>query len=219
MEVKVFDLEGQVVGHVTLSPSRWNGSVNRKLLSQAVAVYRTNLRAGLASTKRRGEVSGGGRKPWRQKHTGRARAGSIRSPLWRGGGSAFGPKPRAMSQRLPHAIRRKALLESLKGKLGEEEVVVLNRLSAEAPKTKPFAKLAKTFHVTRHSLIVLGESSQPLVKSLRNLKWFALRRAEELNALDVLNTGKLLMTEETLRQLEGRLFPARAGVADDAASH
>ena len=212
-QLKVFNLQGGAVGQVQLDPAIWDGRVNVRLLSQAVAMYRTNQRAGTASTKTRGEVSGGGKKPWKQKHTGRARAGSIRSPLWRHGGSIFGPRPRNMHYRLPQAILRKALLESLKGKLRDEELVVVDQLSAEAPKTKPFAGLAKTFQVARRSVIVLDEPSSALMKSLRNLPAFLLRQARSLNAFDVLNAEKVLVTKAAFDRLEQRVR------ADDASGN
>ena len=203
--VKVFNLQGQAVGQLTLDPALWGGSVNLRLLSQAVAMYRANRRAGTASTKTRGRVSGGGKKPWKQKHTGRARAGSIRSPLWRHGGVVFGPHPRSFAYRLPQAIRRRALQESLKGKLRDEELMVVDALQAEAPKTKPFAGLAKAFGVARKSVIVLEEPAAPLVKSLRNLAGFELRSAANLNAFDVLNAHKLLITKAAFERLEHRV--------------
>jgi len=212
-ELTVCNLEGNHVATVPLDQALWDGRVNLRLLAQAVAMYRTNLRAGTASTKTRGEVSGGGRKPWRQKHTGRARAGSIRSPLWRHGGTIFGPHPRKMSYRLPQAIRRQALLESLKGKVRDGELVVLDRLSAETATTKPFAGLARAFGISGKSLVVLEEPSSPLVKSLRNLAWCELRHAGGLNALDVLNAHKVLMTRAAFERLQQRL---RGG---DASSH
>ncbi len=205
MDVPVYDLQGKQVGVVSLDPGLWDGRVNTAVLSQAVAMYRANLRAGTASTKTRADVSGGGKKPWRQKHTGRARAGSIRSPLWRHGGIVFGPHPRDFGFRLPQAIRRKALLESLKGKLQGEGLVVVEDLRAEAPKTKPFAGLAKTFQVNRSAVIVLDEPSEALVKSLRNLARFELRRAASLNAWDVLNAPKVLVTKAALARLEARV--------------
>ena len=169
MDLRVFNIEGKPVGTLTLEASVWEGRVNTQLLSQAVAMYRTNARAGTASTKTRGNVSGGGKKPFKQKHTGRARAGSTRSPLWRHGGSIFGPRPRPFYYRLPQHIRRLALLESLKGKAQGEQLVVLDQLAAATPKTKPFAGLAKTFQAARRSLIVLNEPAEALLKSLRNL--------------------------------------------------
>jgi len=205
MSLKVFNLQGGEVGRLGVDPTLWEGRVNVELLSQALAMYRTNQRAGTASTKTRGDVSGGGKKPWKQKHTGRARAGSNRSPLWRHGGSVFGPRPHNRHYRLPQAIRRKALLESLKGKLRGEELVVVDQVAAEAPKTKPFAGLAKAFQVSRRSIIVLETPSDVLVKSLRNLRWFALCHAASLNALDVLNAHKVLVTKSAFEQLERRL--------------
>jgi large subunit ribosomal protein L4 len=205
MDVPVVTIEGKPAGKIALADEVWGGEVNLPLLSQAVAMYRTNVRAGTASTKTRAYVSGGGKKPWKQKHTGRARAGSSRSPLWRHGGSVFGPRPRDMSYRLPQTIRRTALLESLKGKLRDQELVVVNELAASTTKTKPFAGLAKTFSVERRSVIVLEENRQPVVKSLRNLSAFNLRQASNLNAFDVLNSHKLIVTKRAFELLQQRV--------------
>ncbi len=205
MELNVVDLNGKMVETLTLAESWWEGPVNLRLLAQAVQMYRSNQRVGTASTKTRGDVSGGGKKPWKQKHTGRARAGSIRSPLWRHGGVAFGPHPRDFSYHLPKAIRRRALVESLKGKFQDQELVVIDRLHATAPKTKPFARLARTFGVERASVIVLEEFAEPIVKSLRNLQPFDLRRAEDLNAFDVLNAQKVLITKSAWQRVTQRL--------------
>lgn len=210
MDIAVRDVNGKKTDTLPLDPSIWEGPVNVRLLAQAVAMYRANARAGTASTKTRGEVSGGGKKPWKQKHTGRARAGSIRSPLWRHGGVAFGPHPRNFGYSLPNAIRRKALLESLKGKLNDAELVVVTELSAAAPKTKPFAKLAETFQVQRRSLIVLEAFQEPVVKSLRNLAAFTLCRSDDLNAFDVLNVDKVLFTKAAFERVQTRLSAPRA---------
>ncbi|MBI4598291.1 MAG: 50S ribosomal protein L4 [Candidatus Omnitrophica bacterium] len=205
MNLSLFDMHGKEIGQLDLNPDLWDGKVNLALLSQAIAMYRTNQRFGLASTKTRSDVSGGGKKPWKQKHTGRARAGSTRSPLWRHGGSVFGPRPRNAHYRLPQAMRRQALLESLKGKLRDQELVVIDRLSAETPKTKTFATLAKTFQAPRRSVIVLHEATEALVKSLRNLRVFELASAAALNAFDVLNAHKVLMTKAAFDRLEQRV--------------
>jgi large subunit ribosomal protein L4 len=205
LDVSVFDVQGKAVGQLTLDETLWGGPVNTRLLSQAVAMYRTNLRAGLASTKTRGDVAGGGKKPFKQKHTGRARAGSIRSPLWKGGGKVFGPHPRDMSYRLPQRMRQAALREGLKGKLRDQEVVVLSELAAETPKTKPFAGLAKTFEIAKRSVIVLDGASEALVKSLRNLAHFELKNASNVNAFDVLNAHKVLVTKAAFERLEQRV--------------
>ena len=205
MELKVVDLNGNAVETLTLKEAWWEGPVNLRLLAQAVNMYRSNQRAGTASTKTRGDVSGGGKKPWKQKHTGRARAGSIRSPLWRHGGITFGPHPRDFGYQLPKAIRRRALAESLKGKLRDQELVVVDRLHASEPKTKPFARLADTFGVERSSVIVLEELAAPLVKSLRNLRPFKVRRADDVNAFDVLKAQKVLMTKSAFERVTQRL--------------
>jgi large subunit ribosomal protein L4 len=205
MDVPVMNLQGQQTDTLVLDDKRWASPTNKRLLSQAVAMYRANARSGTASTKTRGDVSGGGKKPWKQKHTGRARAGSTRSPLWRHGGSVFGPRPRNFGFHLPKKIRRAALLESLKGKLQDQQLVVLSELQASQPKTKPFAGLAKTFGVERSSLIVLEELQDITVRSLRNLASFTLRRADELNAFDVLNANKILVTRRALERVQNRI--------------
>ena len=210
MDIPVFNLEGKQVGKLSLDKAVWEGKPNKRLLSQAVAMYRTNERFGLASTKTRADVSGGGKKPFKQKHTGRARAGSTRSPLWRHGGSVFGPRPRPFYFRLPQEIRRQALLESLKGKIQDSELVVLDKLSAEKPKTKPFAGLAKAFKAAKRSIIVLDAASDALMKSLRNLSFFELYQAQNLNAFDILNANKVLVTREALTRLEQRIRQADA---------
>ena len=203
-QLNVMDLQGKVVGHLPLEAC-WQEPVKTGVLSQAIAMYRTNQRVGTASTKTRGDVSGGGKKPFKQKHTGRARAGSTRSPLWRHGGVIFGPHPRNMHYRLPQSIRRVALLESLKGKLRDAQLIVISELQAETPKTKPFAGLAKTFEVVRRSLIVLDEANDATVKSLRNLRPFELSQAANLNAFDVLNADKILLTKAAFDRLAQRV--------------
>jgi len=217
MELDVFDINGKSIERLSLDDALWAGPANLRLLSQAVKMYRSNLRAGTASTKTRGDVSGGGKKPWKQKHTGRARAGSIRSPLWRHGGITFGPKPKDFSYSLSKTIRRKALFESLKGKLGDKELVVLNEIKADAPKTKPFAGLADAFGVGRRSVLVLEEFSGPVVKSLRNLAHFELCRCEDLNAFDVLNAQKVLITKGAFEKVQKRIsLDARDGKKEKA---
>ena len=204
-QLPVFDISGTSVDSLSLDSHLWDGPVNLRLLAQARAMYRARQRAGTASTKTRGDVSGGGKKPWKQKHTGRARIGSIRAPHWRHGGVIFGPHPRDFGYELPKQVRQKALLESLRGKLKDEELVVIDALRASEPKTKPFGKLSDTFKVTNKSVIVLEEFSTPLVRSLRNLAHFDLRRADDLNAHDVLNAQKLLVTKAAFNRLEIRV--------------
>ena len=204
-DLPVFDLNGNIAEKINLDGALWDGRANQRLLVQAMHMYRSALRAGTASTKTRAHVSGGGKKPWKQKHTGRARQGSTRSPQWRHGGIVFGPHPRDFGYRLPRAIRRRALLESLKGKLQDEQLVVVSRLDAAEPKTKPFAGLSKQFKAERTSVIVLEEFALPIVKSLRNLAAFELHRADDLNAYNVINAKKVLMTKSAFQKIEQRL--------------
>ena len=211
-DLPVFDLNGNVAETLSLDGALWDGKANRRLLTQAIHMYRSALRAGTASTKTRAHVSGGGKKPWKQKHTGRARQGSIRSPQWRHGGIVFGPHPRDFGYHLPKTMRRRALLESLKGKLQDQQLVLVSHLEAAQPKTKPFAGLAKQFDAKRMSVIVLEEFALPIVKSLRNLAAFELRRAQNLNAWDVLNAHKILVARPAMAVLEQR-------IRDDASSN
>ena len=211
MELKVFNQDGNEVGELTLDSLLWDSRVNMGILSQALAMYRASRRAGNASTKTRSDVSGGGKKPWKQKHTGRARAGSTRSPLWRHGGSVFGPHPRSFRYELPKQIRCKALLESLKGKLHDKELVLIDQLSAKEPKTKQFSALHKAFSIDGRSIVVLEDSvSDALVKSLRNLALLRLCRAASLNAFDILNSHKVLVTKTAFEQLERRVRGSNA---------
>ena len=205
IDLPVFELNGKVAEKLSLDGALWDGKANLRLLTQAMHMYRSSMRAGTASTKTRAHVSGGGRKPWKQKHTGRARQGSTRSPQWRHGGIVFGPHPRNFAYQLPRAMRRRALLESLKGKLQDEQLVVVTRLEAAQPKTKPFAGLAKQFKAERMSVIVLEEFALPIVKSLRNLASFELHRADDLNAFNVINAKKVLMTKTAFQKIEQRL--------------
>ena len=206
--VAILNLQGQTVGQLRLDPARWAQPVNKALLYQAVRMYRANQRAGTASTKTRGEVSGGGKKPWKQKHTGRARAGSNRSPLWRHGGITFGPHPRDFSYALPARMKRQALAESLAAKLRDHQVIILDVLKAEAPKTKPFAGLLRQFGIVKSSLIVLAAWDEATVRSLRNLEHVELQRAADLTAFDVLNHDKVILTRDAWTVIESRIAAA-----------
>ncbi len=213
--IAVLNLQGQTIERLPLDATRWGGHVNTELLYQAVRMYRANERAGTASTKTRGEVRGGGKKPWKQKHTGRARAGSIRSPLWRHGGITFGPHPRDFSYTLPERIRRQALAESLTAKLRDHELILLDALKADVPKTKPFAGILKQFEITKPSLIVLASLDAATTRSLRNLEHITLRRASDVTAFDVLNHDKVIMPKDAWAVIEARV---RAGGATSHAA-
>ncbi len=174
------------------------------LLHQAVAMQLGNRRAGTASTKSKGFVSGGGKKPWRQKGTGRARAGSIRSPLWVGGGTIFGPQPRDYSYRLPKKARKEALLSALSLKNRDGKIIVLDKLEMAEAKTKLMRKMLEDLQVKK-ALIVIPQSDEKVQRSARNLPNVKVLRAEGLNVYDLLRYEHLILTEGSLKLLEERL--------------
>lgn len=185
-----------------MSDAVFGVEVNEALMHQAVVIYQARQRQGTQSTKGRSEVSGGGRKPWRQKGTGLARTGSIRSPIFRGGGIIFGPKPRDFSRDWPKAMRRKALASALSAKVKDGQLVVLDDLRLEAPKTREVVDLLARLDAGRAVLIVTPETDPTLVVSARNIPGVGTRRAENLNAYDVLVHGKVLMTREAVVKVE-----------------
>jgi large subunit ribosomal protein L4 len=196
MEVRVIEAPlKEEIFHARVSPA---------LLHQAVRMQQSNRRAGTASTKSRGEVRGGGKKPWRQKGTGRARAGSIRSPLWVGGGTVFGPQPRDYSYRLPRSARRAALISALSLKRRDNKIFVVDKIELAEPKTKQMRRLLEGLKV-ESALIVLPEPNRNVELAARNLPGVKVLRAEGLNVYDLLRYEHLILTEAALRALEGRL--------------
>jgi large subunit ribosomal protein L4 len=174
------------------------------LLHETVLMQLANRRAGTAATKSKGFVRGGGKKPWRQKGTGRARAGSIRSPLWVGGGTIFGPQPRDYSYRMPRKARRKALLSALSLKNLEGKIIVVDKFEPEQPKTKIMAKALADLKV-QSALIVIPQANEKIERSARNLAKVKVLRVEGLNVYDLLRYEHLILTEGALRIIEERL--------------
>lgn len=201
-------------GEIELSGLVFGRSGHTSLLHEAVRMQLANRRAGTAATKTRGLISGGGRKPWRQKGTGRARAGSTRSPLWRHGGTIFGPQPRDYSYKMPKKAWRRALTLALSDRALNGKMIVVESLELAEPKTK-FAKAALNELGLQHALIVLGENDQAFYRAARNLAAHKVLALGGLNVFDVLNYDELLMTESTARALEARLGPKEAS-ADSA---
>lgn len=201
-KASVYNTQGEVVGEVQLSDAVFGAEINESLMHQAVVAYQARQRQGTQSTKGRSEVAGGGRKPWRQKGTGLARAGSIRSPIFRGGGITFGPKPRDFSQDLPKVMRRKALTSALSAKVKDGDLIVLDSLRLAAPKTREVTVILARLNVVRAALIVTPETDPTLVLSARNIPGVDTQRAENLNAYDVLVHGKVLMTREAVIKVE-----------------
>lgn len=203
-KVAVYDMDGRQVGEMDLDDEVFGAEVNQALLHQAVVMYEANKRQGTANTKTRGLVRGGGRKPWRQKGTGRARQGSIRSPQWRGGGTVFGPHPREWRQAMPRKARQAALRSALSAKTASGEIVVLDKLQVLEPKTKVMAQFLDTFQAGK-ALVVTHEPDANLVLSARNIPGLLLSRADALNAYAVLRHDKLMITRDAVSQLEEAL--------------
>ena len=192
------------VVHPVLKEEIFGAALRPHLLHQAVVMQLNNRRAGTAATKSKGFVRGGGKKPWRQKGTGRARAGSIRSPIWVGGGTIFGPTPRDYSYRMPKTARREALLSALSLKNKEGKIIVLGALDIAEVKTKLMRQMLEELQV-KSALIVLPQADEKVALSVRNLPNVKALRVEGLNVYDLLRYEHLIMTEQALRLIEERL--------------
>lgn len=194
-KVQVVNMEGQPVGEIELEDSVFGIEPNTHVLHSAVVSQLASLRRGTHSTLLRGEVRGGGKKPWRQKGTGRARAGSIRSPLWRGGAILFGPKPREYGFSLPKKVRRLAMRSALSSKIKEANLVVLDDLVLSQAKTKEMVKVLKALNVNKKALVVTAEVDDNVLRSARNIDGIKPLTVEGLNVLDLLRHDVLVMTK------------------------
>ncbi len=195
----LYSAEGARIGEVELREDVFGGPVHEAALHQAVVAYLANQRLGTASTKTRGEVSGSGRKPWRQKGTGRARAGSIRSPLWRGGGIVFGPKPRSYYQPLPQKLRVLALKSALAARAREGNVLVIEEFRLSAPKTKEAVNLLSSLGLGGEKTLLVTSGPDPvLAQATRNLPRVRLLPAHRLNAYEVLAADKVVFSRGAL---------------------
>jgi len=200
--VDVVDLKRHKVGTVELPPEVFGCKPHPSLVHEAVIMQQACERQGTASTLRRGEVSGSGKKPWKQKHTGQARAGSIRSPVWRHGGSVFGPKPRSYAYSMPKRKYRAALQSALSAKVVDGQVVILSNLSLEQPKTKILAKALDQFGKGVHALVVAGEGHSGLAQAARNLSHIRLVGPERLNVYDVVRAQIIVIPERELARVK-----------------
>ena len=198
----VLDMNGKKVSTIELSDAVFGMTPNEKVMHAAVVNFLANQRQGTQSTKTRSEVSGGGKKPWRQKGTGRARQGSIRSPQWTHGGIALGPKPRDYSYRLNKKVRRLAVLSALSAKAQSGDVVVIDKLEATEYKTKTVAELLKAVGATKKALIVTPAVDAKLVKSAANIPGVKTTTADNINTYEVLNGGKFVISVDAAKKLE-----------------
>ncbi len=207
---RVFDVmnpQNEKVDEIVLSEAVFGTPVRGHLLHEAVRWQRAKQRRGTASTKGRAEVSGGGRKPWRQKGTGRARAGSNRSPLWRHGGIIHGPKPRDWSFRFPKTLRREALRTALSSKVAAQQLQILEDLTMDRPSTKTFQGILKALGLTGKVLVVTSQREEAVEKSARNLPGIKILPARGVNVFDVVNADTILFTREALVKVEEALTP------------
>ena len=201
-KVSVLSQTGASVGEIELNDAIFGIEPNEAVLFDAVIAQRASLRQGNHKVKNRSEVAGGGRKPWRQKGTGRARQGSIRSPQWRGGGIVFGPTPRSYAYKLPKKVRRLALKSALSAKVLEQNFVVLDVLNLDAPKTKDFAAILKALEINKKALFVTAELNENVALSARNIPGVTVLTATGINVLDLLGHEKVVFTKDAVNKVE-----------------
>jgi large subunit ribosomal protein L4 len=204
-QIQVYNAAGATISSMEVSDRVFDAPENTALVHQAVVAYLANQRQGNAKALTRGEVSGGGKKPYRQKGTGRARQGSTRAPQWIGGGVVFGPLPRDWRQRMPQKMRQGALRCVLSDKVRNERVKVIDGFGLEAPRTRAMVDLLKAISVTRKVLVVLDERDENVLQSMRNIPEVRLVPASILNTYDVINADWVLATAAAIRSIEGKL--------------
>jgi large subunit ribosomal protein L4 len=202
--VDIFNIDRDVVGQLELSEAVFAVPVKTHVLHEVVLFQMARRRAGTVMTKGRSDVAGGGKKPWRQKGTGRARAGTSRSPLWRGGGVIHGPQPRCYEMRVPKKVRRLALKMALTQKLHDRELTVLDQLRLDRIRTKDFAALLNRFEL-RKTLVVIPDRDEVIEKSARNIPNVKVLRSDGLNVYDLLNYHSVIMTQDTVGKIQESL--------------
>jgi len=201
-KVALYNTAGTQVGDIELSDLVFGIKPNESVLHDAIIMQQASLRQGTHKVKGRSEVRGGGRKPWRQKGTGRARQGSIRSPQWVGGGTVFGPTPRSYSYKLPKKVRRLALRSALSSKVLDNGIIVLDGWNLETPKTKEMAAILNSLSADRKALIVDKDYNDVVALSSRNIPGVKFVSAEGINVLDILNHDKLIITKDAVAKVE-----------------
>jgi large subunit ribosomal protein L4 len=204
--VDVINQKGEKVNSIELDDTVFNAEIRDTLVQRVIVWQLAKRRSGTASTKTRGEISGGGKKPWRQKGTGRARAGTNRSPIWVGGGTIFGPKPRSYAFSLPKKMRKAALRSVLTAKLKDDQLTVIDKIELDAPKTKVFVDIMKTMGLeAKKILFVTAEMDETLLRSSRNLYQVLVLPIEGLNVYDLLRFDRLVVLEAAVPRIHERL--------------
>jgi large subunit ribosomal protein L4 len=206
--ISILNSQGKEIETINLDETVFNDKLSSSPIYPVICAYRASQRKGLASTKTRGEVSGGGRKPWKQKGTGRARVGSTRSPLWRHGGVIFGPHPRDFSFPIPKKLKNLALRYALSSKVKDKKVIVIEALEFDNPKTKEFAMLLKGLNISRadkNVLLLMDKIHEGLKQVLSNLNFMTAMSVKDVNTYQVMAARKVLLTKEALKNLTNRL--------------
>lgn len=201
-KVSLYNVSGEQVGDLELCDSVFGIEVNQHVLYEVVKNQLANKRQGTQSTKNRSEVRGGGRKPWRQKGTGRARQGSIRSPQWKGGGVVFAPKPRDHSYKLPKKVRKLAMKSALSSKVSNEEILVLDSLNLESPRTKDIVNMLKNNNSTKKALIVMADKDENVIRSAKNIQGVETTLVNTLNVYDILRHDLFIITKDAVKKVE-----------------
>jgi large subunit ribosomal protein L4 len=205
-EFDVYSTKGQKVDSVKLNAKIFDGKVNKTLMHDAVKMHLANQRAGAASTKNRAEVSGGSKKPWKQKGTGRARTGSIRSPLFKGGGVIFGPRPKDYSYSMPKKAKKVALVSAINAKINDGNMIIVEDIKLDNIKTKDFVAIFKKLKVEKKKvLVIVSDLDKNTALSARNIKNICLKTAENFNMYDVLIAEKLIITKNSLEKINKRV--------------
>ncbi|VAX37198.1 LSU ribosomal protein L4p (L1e) [hydrothermal vent metagenome] len=203
--LEVLNIDGEKSGSVDVPEAVFGGHINKAVIHQAIVMYQASLRQGNASTKERAYVSGGGKKPHKQKGGGRARAGSNRSPLWKGGGVTFGPHPRDFDYPLPKKIRTVALRESLNAKYQDGNLVCVDDIKVSMSKTKEFAEMLKKLDLTGKTLAIFDGCDSSVLRVSKNIPYFNLRRSQDVNTYDILRNKKVLITKTAFTNLLERV--------------
>lgn len=201
-KIDILNLKGEKVSDITLNKNLWEIEPNDAVLYDALRLARNSVRQGTHDTKTRSEVSGGGKKPWRQKGTGRARQGSTRAPHWPGGGVVFGPHPRSYSFKMNKKERRLALKSALAYKLKDKELIVIDDFKIESNKTKDMIAIMKNLKADKNILIVVNELDENMILATRNLTNILLLQADEINTYDVVAADKMIITKDAIKAIE-----------------
>ena len=201
----VFDIDKNKVSQIELSDAVFGVQANPDVVYEVVRMQMASRRRGTASTKERGDIRGGGKKPWRQKGTGRARAGTTRSPLWRGGGTVFGPRPKEYAYKVPRKVRKAAIISALSMKFSEDRIVILKEFPLEEIKTRKFKEVVDRFGL-HNTLFILDKPNQILEKSSKNLSDVKMIKSEGINVYDLLRHDHVVLLEPSVRMIEGALL-------------